>query len=344
MPATLGSFARLKHQRRGGAVRRDGLTADISKIPGVKTTSDQIPGAYVRAVLDPEGSDPAHIPDLCCYPSIAFTTREEISFLPAGGSGAHGGFTFDLAAFPRYRFETSATTDATFAYDTNWTKCNFSADMASRYQAVRLVGASVRMEFGGADSTNGGYVAALSLGRYSTNDATEADNTTAGTPLNITALRNTRDCYVGTYKNGLYITYRPLDATAFNFVTVRTPASDGTAQTKSWGQFIVHVSNCAGPSSMLYLTMHWEGIPSMSNTSSINNGLLSTVYTNDAESAPSQTVASQCPAIYSGDSYVKGFVSEVAKKGQDVVTSAIIGAGTALILGQVQKLSNQKMA
>jgi len=312
-------------QRRRGAPRYDGIVGSISTSPLIKAASTQTVGAYLKAVVDPEHNPHCHIPDLSSFPCQTFTTKAEVPFGPNGEVNSSIGLKVDLGPYPRWAFTTPTSTQANFEWS-EWQTFNFSDSMVSNYQAVRLVGASIRLEFGGNDQNNAGFLTGISLGRYSTlTNELGADVGINTIPDSLEQMRNSRDSIVVPYKEGLYITYRPLDASAFNFKQTKAFTA-ATAADSGWGTLIACLNGATNNSAvgLMYVTFHWEGISKIS-TSSAGAGEMDTSFTNFDEIGPTQSLLTNISSMCSGIKIVDGTLGETCDQAVTVLKTAVGG-------------------
>jgi hypothetical protein len=312
--------------------RKNGMTFSVTDTSSlIKVGSKQMTGAYLKALVDPENAVHCHIPDLASYPCQTFTTTQEITWTPTLAGGAQGQLHIDLSSFPRYRFNSGTSVPTNFAWDP-YQEFLFTQDILTRYRAVRLVGASARIEFVGSDANNSGILTGISSGRYSATAGLLADLGAANIPDNVNEMRNSRDSYVGAYKDGIYLTYRPLDSSSFNF-QVPVPFTSGLDNVNGWGQFIIDLSNAnANNTSIVYVTMHWEAITNLSS-STVTDGAVDTVYTNESELGPTQAAASLITPATSNTAWTAGDVLEVTNGAIEVIRAganlydAVAGSG-----------------
>jgi len=244
--------------RYRGEVRRDGITVPIQSGNGSarQAAVRQIPGAYIKCLLDPENNSPVCIPDLSCYPTVLFTMTEELT-LALNSVGA-GGIRVRWHGDPRYDIETAATTtDNIFTYTLDAGFRQRAAVIAT-YSHARIVAYSIRVDFLGNDTNNQGFITHCRF--LGVNDRNPI-------PGSVADVRNFHDAYFGPLKDGLYVTYRPLDSSMFDML--QTDDDELDIRNCQWGGDVIHWSGAGGltpPSVAIKITVHWEGIQLASGT------------------------------------------------------------------------------
>jgi len=299
-------LARARSQLYAGKrARIDQITRQMTSVTGHHTPApvEQPPSAYVKALLDPEGSAAAIIPDISSYPSTCFTTQQTIDVK----ANSHGcaGIVVLLSNKAQYQKESSASEDTLYDYDAA-VDFSYTTAAIAQYTATRLVGCSIRVEFTGTDQNNGGVVYALALG------ASTFDSSVPGT---VAVQRDARDNYTGPARHGSYTTYRPSETTCLDFrVASATSYRYGTLQVHLGG---LTDSTHDNPSPFNFIvTMHWEAYPIVGIASNLEDNTFVSVFPDvyadtiaTAVKIPSSTSAE--PAII--DRIASG-ISEVAKE------------------------------
>lgn len=309
------SFYKMSYSRKRsyqGGVRRDGLPPYIKA--RLKPYNLQEPGAYIRTLINPEGSPNAVIPDEATYPSELYTQRQSVQ-VTANAQGC-AGIKIVVSNVPTYYTEAAASADGAYTYN-GVSAFEAQADVRARFAAARLVAASVRAEFVGNDQNNQGYVLGsvytkadtiLATGLIQPNANWGTENTAYSTTLD--SHRNNREAYYGPAKNGVYATYRPIDSGSFDM----KPIAIGPAETLGFGTFLLHAGGMATTAVVIFhITMHYEGIRYH------NAGV--TDYTLNETSVPvvdvdefslTHGVLPVVPLIWSGLEYQDGTVGAVA--------------------------------
>lgn len=303
-------MSRVFKAKYGGSVRGDASVKSVNKF--TDKFSVQKPGEYARCLLDPENNPAVSIPDECSYPTTCFTVKQEIS-TPVQSTGVCG-IIVHLGVAPVFLTESGLSTDGAYAYNAS-VPFDANADILLRYQACRLVAASLRCEFVGNDSNNAGLVTVSSIGRTQVAPFALDDVL----PTSGTVQRNFRETYVGPVKDGSYSTYRPVDAISFQM-----QKTGAAAATTNYGTLIGHVGgmNTAalqGTACVWYVTMHFEGLWKNPTSSSVNVDPAVTPLVNPQELAITQSILPAFPLNNSGLMFSLGDVSAIASDVSDAV-------------------------
>lgn len=291
-----GKRARGRFAMRKGRPRYDRAIAPQLQSKG-GPNKKQEPGAYLLAIIDPEKSQSCMIPDLSSYPTVCYSVRQ--SFLAGSTTTGIGGIKIALFGFPGYFQENlSTTTDAAITYNaiTNFVG---STVINTTYTRHRVVGASLRVEHPGSDATNQGIIVGFSGSRFDT----------LATPTTLATLQGCRNTLTCLLKDGIYTTYRPVDADCFDMMDT---SNVSTAEDLNAGCLLVHWTGAAASQNIqLHVTIHYEGITTISTGDSEPGGQASTVNAN--ELAETQHVAAQVDPNAPGSSYTSGQVSQAAQ-------------------------------
>lgn len=208
---------------------------------------------YIASILKPGSKKCVRIPDYCLYPTATSHTEVEGTFvgngnnvcqlvvtLQAGGLGGDGwgGQIYTSSA---------ASTDALFAYGAATAVRTQSTAYFNSYFSSRLVSASLEIQYIGNDNNNQGRLigATLVKDEYlfvnfdTTNEILQARDQMSVAP-----------------QDGLFLRYRPIDESCFNFVKT----NDST--TPPVCAFIVAATGIAGANAPFRykLSCNWENI------------------------------------------------------------------------------------
>lgn len=285
VPKSYGKLTRL------GKPRYDRVIAPVLQQHGGKT-AQQKPGAYLKAVLDPEKSESCIIPDLSCYPTSCYSLRETID-IPLTAVTGVGGIKFALYGSPVYNTEnTATTTDAAYTYNGD-TLINGGGVVNTSFAKHRVVGASLRLEHAGSDQLNQGLAVGTSYSRHDSNITV------------FNTQRNARNTIVAPVKDGLYIVYKPVDGFCFDMLDTTVAGAQG-----QFGTLTIHISGAAPTAKILvHLTVHYEGISNLNQGENTPGG---SVYSNPWEFQISTSKLSDTSTVASGPSYASGAYSSAA--------------------------------
>lgn len=248
--------------------------------------ASQIPGAYAKALLDPEKNASCIIPDLSCYPTETYSLRQSIPYNL--NSTGQGGILVPLQPNMIYFTEATTTTDALYAYNTALSLTG-AAQVQSTYSDHRLVGCSVRIEFAGNDNNNQGRSIATS---YTYRD----------TPLtSLVTQTDTRNTINTVLRDGCEVIYKPLDSSCFDMKST-------TAGTVIWGQLQIHVTGGGNLAPFVFhITQHWEGVTNNSGIGGFSPD--GAVYVKPEEFNQTMSTISGTPPYYDGKDIASGKVS-----------------------------------
>lgn len=296
-----------------GTVRRDGDTQRIISTQASKF-SHQDPGEYARCLLDPEESPAVAIPDIATYPISLFSIKQEIPVtIDLNGNG---GFRLDLTSLPQYAITTAAYTfSSKVPLDSN-------ADIAVRYEATRLVAASARVEFQGNDAGNSGTIIGTSYARTYT-ETGFLNRVESATPATSFAIqRNSRNTYIGPSKDGIYVTYRPIDPLNNIFHTTQVSAETDAI---NYGTLYINIQGCpvtvaaTSATYLAYVTLHFEGLWRNPTTSSSNVTPEAAPVSNQQEMSFTSAIVPMFPIIGSNLNFRTGVFAKYATAAADFI-------------------------
>jgi len=326
-----------------GEIRRDSAPLAVRNF--VDKFSVQKPGEYARCLLDPENNGAVCIPDEASYPTTLFSIKQEISLGVSSGAGASG-LLIKLAPKPFFQREDPATTaDGAYTY---LAEVGFDANtnIGATYKGSRLVAASVRVEFTGNDTNNKGLVTATNLARNFGSSELDLDDTF---PTSVSIQRNYRETINCPLKDGVVLTYRPVDSLSFMM------QQTSVASNYAYGNFVIHVSGgeFAASNIIAYVTLHYEGLWLNPSAAAVNVTPAITPLVNPRELAITQSVLPAFPSVFTGLEWKAGSVSKVAAAVADAIKknapepSSILGSlgsfGMALGKGYVARRAGRMM-
>lgn len=301
-----------KRTTRYGDIRYDRQIAPQLSQKGVSNLA-QKPGSYAHAVSDPENASPCIIPDLSSYPTSQYSLRQSITV--ASSALGVGGFSWRLTGSADYRIENIATTtDGAYTYS-GFIAFQSRTSIVQQFGRCRYVGASLRLEFPGNDQNNQGIVIGSSFAR---------GDSAPGDIVGQENFRNTVKCPV---KDGIYVTYRPVDSECFQMQSTTDSAF-------IYGELLLHWTGLAASQNVVvHCTAHYEGI-STTSSGDVNPGGL--VVVNPTEF--NQTVAE----LTKVDNVVQGAKYPDFSKAAADFSEGVGAAATAIqAVGETAKLAVQ---
>ena len=311
------SFIIQKKMFRGasrGAVRRDGLLPTMSQ--KIRQRNVQAAGTYIKTLVNPESHSSCNIPDLASYPTQTFTVSQEIALTTSNGSCA---LAINLSGRPTFVGYTAPTAASYNVAGTSVNDFDAFTNINATYRAVRLVAASLRIEYQGSDASNQGIVVGTTYSTFS-NLAGEQQDPSANT---YDGQRNSRQTYVGPAKSGVYLTYRPTDSSSFKMTRVTTDFT--------YGSFLIFITNAqvsATSNYMAYVTLHYEGTSLNPVTSAMNQTPQAEPLVNPDEFNITQAVLPAFQSAVAGTDFTSGIQERLATELASSISSAVGGGST----------------
>lgn len=271
--------------RYRGSVRHDGIAVPFSVGTSfLKSAAKQVPGDYLRVILDPENNGPASIPDMTAWPTQLFTWTQE-GLLSVNANNVTGLFV-DFSSHPQIAAgETAGSTDAAIVYNGGVDIDQWNQIVAS-YVMLRVISWSIRIDFIGNDTNNQGVIqAARILGLQDKNPI----------PSAVGGFRNYHDSYFGPIKDGVYTTYRPVDESHYLYGNTAVALGNDF----QYGREMIHISGASTTASVAFtVTCHCEAVVKSSATgTALGTGniseSMSSPYVNAVEQGLSMVCAQQ---------------------------------------------------
>jgi len=249
------------YRKRGGPNWVSASMGNMGKqvnAPGYNSLQEtrQTASTYIGSIMYPGSNTGIKIPDFNLYPTVtAHTEREGTFSCSATGNGGmlvrlhagRGPGNADGAGGAIDIQDPTTTSDAAFTYLALQNVRANPAAFAASYKYVRLVSASLEVQFVGNDNQNSGRIVQGVLVK---------DEYIAANFVSFNQILAARDNMTSNVEGGAYCRYRPVDESSFDFVDVAS-----TAGAENQGAFIIAVNASGAGAPFRYkLSCNWECI------------------------------------------------------------------------------------
>lgn len=224
-------------------------------------------GDYAATLVDPWTHRNVRIPDLASYPTSPYTCEYEFLWSPGvvNSAASTSALIVDINSNPQFSFLNGMEAAATMGTNRTVTTA-LSSTITSRYTMGRVVSAGICVKFAGNDSNSAGMLYGVNRASGLAGPGVNYNNTSTAAP-EVTNPTQQQTYYAGPLREGVILTYRPLDADSF--------AMQSTAGTGVYGQFIICMNGLpmspSAPSFNVHIVVNCEGII-INNTLGLEQG------------------------------------------------------------------------